>query len=152
MKKIFLLLTFVLFVQSLPAQMLENSWYAPLFLYTNGPGRIYPYFNSHILRVGYRYTMAAVPNRGYKFAGWQPVDVFTITQTNFSISGRPILPPMQSIIPSPMPISTYNPNLAFKMQGVILITTNGSNPNITRAYGWQANFVPWYQNVPGPQR
>jgi hypothetical protein len=152
MKKILLLLAMVLAVQWLPAQVVENSWYAPLFVFTNGPGRIFQAYNGEILRVGDRYTMEAVPNRGYKFASWQPVNVFIITQTNFDGEGKPILPPVRSIVPSVVPTNIYSPDLDFIMDDITWISPEGSNPSIARTSGWQANFVPWYQYVPVPRR
>jgi hypothetical protein len=152
MKKIFFLLAIILAVQSLPAQLTDNSLFQPLFLSTNGPGRIFPAYHGEMLRVGRRYTIEAVPDRGYKFASWQPVTVFIITQTNYDSGGEPILPPDQSIISSVVPTNIYRPDLEFRMQGVIWITSNGNNPNIARAFGWQANFVPWYEPVPRPPR
>lgn len=61
MKKIFLLLTMILTVHSLPAQVAGNSLFQPLFLYTNGPGRILPAYHGEMLRVDRRYAIEAVP-------------------------------------------------------------------------------------------
>jgi hypothetical protein len=150
MKKIFLLLLIVLAIQWLPAQPPGDSIEAPLFVFTNGRGQIYPNYDGEMLKVGRRYRMKAVPENGYRFASWEPVNVFIITQTNFTALGEPILPPVVSIVPSDVPTYTYRPDLKFTMKDIIWISPDGSNPNIIRAFGWQANFVPWYQPVPRP--
>jgi hypothetical protein len=148
MKKILLLLVIILAIQTLPAQVNEGDFYVPLYVFTNGPGRIHPFRQGEVLRVGRRYAMTAIPERGYKFAGWQPVDVFIITQTNFNAHGEPILPPIQSIVPSLGPTNSYEAELDFTMRDTIWISPDGSNPSIVRAFGWQANFVPWYERLP----
>ncbi len=90
--------------------------------------------------------MEAIPDAGYAFSSWQPVNVFTTTQTNFDAMGNPILPPIVSTVASPVPDYTGQATLEFTMQPVLDVTSVGSNPNITEGFGWQANFVP----VPEP--
>ena len=97
-----------------------------------------------------RFGMTAVPERGYKLAGWQEVNVSITTQTNFDANGNPILPPVQSIVLSFGPTNDYSHDLEFKMQDIEWITL-GSNPEIAQAFGWQVNFVPWYEPVMKPQ-
>jgi len=115
---------------------------APLYLFTSGSGSITPLQNGDLLQVGQTYDMTAIPDSGFVFSSWQPVNVFAITQTNFDSGGNPILPPMTSIVPSLVPQFTYQPDLQFVMQPLMAITTNGQNPNISQSVGWQANFVP----------
>lgn len=119
---------------------------APLQLFINGSGSVTPLQSGQLLEVGQSYEMTAIPDPGFVFSSWQPVNAFTFTQTNFDVNGNPILPPVVSVDPSQIPQYTYNPVLDFTMQPVEDITTNGSNPNITEEPGWQANFVP----VPEP--
>jgi hypothetical protein len=142
MKKLFLLLAILLTVEWMPAQPPGDRIYSPLFVYTNGPGQIYPVNDGEMLQVGRVYKMKAVPDRGYKFASWQPVNIFILTQTNFNAQGEPILPPIVSIVPAVVPTYTYRPNLRFTMQDVEWISIDGGNPSIMRAFGWQVNFVP----------
>ncbi len=116
--------------------------FAPLFLYTNGSGSVLPLQNGQSLEVGQYYEMTATPALGYVFSGWQVVNVFIITETNFNTDGEPILPPVVSTVQSPVPTYTNDATLQFAMQAEINITSAGSNPSIVRAFGWQANFVP----------
>lgn len=116
------------------------------FLFTNGDGNITPYQSGQMLQVGQTYNITATPDVGYQFSSWQPVQVFIFTQTNFNGSGNPILPPVQSIVPSIIPTNIYGAELTFTMQDTISVTSAGENPNIVEAFGWQANFLP----VPEP--
>jgi hypothetical protein len=116
--------------------------YAPLYLFTNGDGSISPLQDGQSLEVGQSYEMEAVPDSGFVFSSWQPVNVFAITQTNYDGFGNPILPPITSVVPSTVPQYTYQPVLDFTMQPLMLVTPADSNPNITESFGWQANFVP----------
>lgn len=142
MKKVFLLLAVVLAFQRLHAQSADNESFAPLLLYTNGPGKIVPFDGGEMLEAGQKYVITAVPDAHFEFSSWQPVNVFIITQTNFDAYGNPILPPDQSIVPSVVPTYIYRADLQFTMQDAVLITPDGANPNIVQAFGWQANFVP----------
>ncbi len=49
---------------------------APLYLYTSGDGNITPLESGQLLDVGQSYDMTAVPDAGYVFSSWQPVNVF----------------------------------------------------------------------------
>jgi hypothetical protein len=142
MKKIFLLLVIVLVVQRMPAQPPGERIFAPLYLYTNGQGQVGPVYDGQMLQVGRVYRAKAVPDFGYKFASWQPVNIFIITQTNFDAQGEPILPPVQSVTTAVVPTFIYRPDLKFTMRDAIWITADGNNPSIVEAFGWQANFVP----------
>ena len=146
------LVTFGLAVQQLPAQPSDDNRgfifnggdisFAPLLVFTNGSGQIFPYVDGQLLQVGRRYSMLAVPDRGYVFADWEPVDVFTFTQTNYDESGQPIYPLIVSTALSPVPEYTRSPLLKFTMQQPVEMTGNGANPSVTLSEGWQANFVP----------
>lgn len=113
---------------------------APLYLYTSGDGSITPYQSGQMLEVGQTYDITAVPDAGYEFSSWQPVDVFIFTTTNYN-NGVPILPPVVSIVPSVEETNIYVSDLEFTMQDVMQVSSEGSDPDIVRAFGWQADFV-----------
>jgi hypothetical protein len=112
--------------------------YAPLFLYTNGMGAVYPYKGGDLLQVGRSYGLVAIPMNGYTFAYWTRVNVFTITQTNFDADGIPTDVIHSTVVSSTAPVSTY-PELRFTMQPEEVIALG--NPTITRSIGYEANFV-----------
>lgn len=114
---------------------------APLYLYTSGDGSITPYQSGQMLEAGQTYEITAIPDAGYQFSSWQPVNIFIITQTNYA-GGNPIIPPVQSIIPSVVPTNIFGADLEFALQSVLDVTADGLNPNIVEASGWQADFVP----------
>lgn len=143
-----LLLTSILAAQQLPAQLSDDNHgspikasdvsYAPLLLYTSGAGRIIPFEDGQSLQVGRRYFMIAIPDRGYVFTNWTPVNVFTTTAivTN---NGVPTV--LTNTITSAGPAYTRCPVLKFTMQPVEVIEDN-SLLTISVSEGWQANFVP----------
>jgi hypothetical protein len=114
----------------------------PLYLFISGSGSVTPLQNGQSLEVGQSYEMTAVPDPGFTFSSWQPVDVFTTTQTNFDGFGNPILPPVVSTVATPVPSYTFQPVLDFTMQAEQQVTPVGSNPSIVEDFGWQANFMP----------
>jgi hypothetical protein len=141
MKKFVLLLLVTLAMVCFARQSHAQGTLAPLYLFTSGAGSITPFQNGDLLQVGQSNNMTAIPDSGYTFSSWQLVNVFIIAQTNFDSGGNPILPPITSIDASPVPQFTYQPELGFIMQPLMMIITNGSNPNIAEIVGWQANFV-----------
>lgn len=165
MKSTFLLLAVILAVQQLPAQMTDNIHdlpgtnhdisYAPLLLFTNGAGRIIPFQNEQMLRVGREYVMFAIPDRGFVFTNWNQVNVFTLTTAEIDYGTTP---PVTNFVASndlsSEPAYTRNPFLIFKMspEQVLFetIETNGSSVtlnSLTLNVGWQANFVPLKRNM-----
>jgi len=147
MKKVFLLLAVMLTVQRLPAQTADNSLFQPLFLYTNGPGRIYPAYNGERLRVGGRYTIEAVPDRGDKFAYWQPVNIITSTLYLRDQDGNVVTNVETDVIPVDTNYVTDRV-LTFRIPPAVVISLGTNNGAISLNEGWQANFVPWYQPLP----
>ncbi|HEY3760512.1 MAG TPA: hypothetical protein VGN23_02080 [Verrucomicrobiae bacterium] len=142
MNKIRLFLFVTLAMMCFTHRACAQATYSPLFLFTNGDGGVTPYQSGDSLEVGQNYEMTAIPNPGYMFSCWEPVNVFVITQTNYNSNG-PILPPVVSIVPSVVDIPyTNDVTLDFTNQAEMLITSSGSNPSIIRASGWQANFIP----------
>jgi hypothetical protein len=113
-----------------------------LYLFISGSGSVTPLQNGQLIEAGQSYEMTAVPDPGFAFSSWQPVNVFTLAQTNFDGSGNPILPPVVSTVANPVPSYTFQPVLDFTMQAEQEVTPDGSNPSIVEDFGWQANFVP----------
>ena len=141
MKKFMLILLVTLATVCFTRESRAQGTLAPLYLFTSGAGSITPFQNGDLLQVGQSNNMTAIPDSGYAFSSWQLVNVFIITQTNFDSGGNPILPPITSVDPSPVPQFTYQPELGFNVQPLMEISGGGQNPNIAEIVGWQANFV-----------
>lgn len=114
--------------------------YAPLFLLIQGNGRVLPFENGQMLPVGRDFELSAFPDRGYEFAYWSPVDVFTDTEVIYDSNGVP-LPPRISVTISPIPKQIPRPSLRFTMQPVEVIVDIPGVRTLTRGEGWQATFV-----------
>jgi hypothetical protein len=146
-----LLLTFTLAMQPLPAQTnidhhgfatpMRDAVYAPLLIFTNGPGRIYPFEKGQILQVGERYQMCAVPDRGCVFTNWMKVNVFTLTTITVDEEGHAKAPVISTVL-SPIPEYINTPYLNFIMEPESTLYDNPGVETITESIGWQANFVP----------
>jgi hypothetical protein len=178
MKKLLLLFGAVLLAQPLLAQPPEafpgcsentNLSFAPLFLYTNGPGKIYAFtVGDHDrlrlveageeLPVGGRFALLAVPERGYELTNWNAVNVFTLTTAITETLGSADTTYFNtSTIISDLPPTSKDPVLIEEVPAVDVIlatiTTNVggafvTNSELTQAKGWQANFVA----LPPPRR
>jgi hypothetical protein len=109
-------------------------------LYTDGPGRFFPFHDGQMLQVGRNYEMIAVPQWGYVFTHWTPVDVFTITEIKYDLDGNP-LPPMVFTMVSPEQEVIRKPVLRFAMQPVEVILDVPGVENITLSRGWKAHFA-----------
>ena len=48
---------------------------APLSLFINGGGTVSPLTNGQPLEIGQTYNIAAIPEAGFTFRSWQPVDL-----------------------------------------------------------------------------
>jgi hypothetical protein len=152
MKHIFLLLAAIFAAQQLPAQQKNDIHgcashgltvsYASLALFTNGSGRIFPFQDGQMLRVGREYSMFAIPDRGFVFTNWNQVNVFTLTSVEIDYN---TIPPttnfVTSVDVSPLPAGPGLPFLRFTMEPeqTLYETASGS---LTVSVGWQANFVP----------
>lgn len=113
--------------------------FAPLYLFTNGGGSMTPLQNGQLLQVGQTYDMTAIPDSGFAFSSWQPVNVFTFTEFIINPSGDTNF--VVSVTASPVPEYTSQPMLEFTMQPVAVIYDNPGVRTITEGTGWQANFV-----------
>lgn len=152
MKRTCLLLAVVLVVQQMSAQVPDDIHgsavkdgevtNAPLLLYTTGEGRILPFHYGQMLQVGRKYRMIAIPDRGFVFTNWNPVNVFTLTSAEIDYNTSPPTTNfVTSVDLSPVPAYTKNPLLRFTMEPEeVLFETNGNS--LTVGIGWQANFVP----------
>lgn len=158
MKNIFILLALMSLTLQMPAQTTSdghNSGFqsdavsrAPLLLFTNGQGQVFPLRNGQIFRlhngqmleVGGNYVLEAVPDRGFAFTNWNPVRVFTFTEVILDESGNANT--ITNMVVSPVPNYTRNPVLRFTMQPVEVLYDVPGVGTITEGEGWQANFVP----------
>ena len=150
MKSFFILLAVTLAVQTLPAQPAEDTpgsvpvtngvSFSPLYVFTNGPGRILPFQDGQPLEVGRIYKIIAFPDRDCEFTNWQPVNVFIFTETTLNMNGT-TNPPVTSVVASPVP--EYYPDFALKFtnQPVQVLFDVPGVRTVSRAVGWQANFV-----------
>jgi hypothetical protein len=146
--KHFLLLGILSLVLHLPRQLLADDArqnlnrggvpLAPLLLFTTGSGQIVPFHDGQMLEVGHRYVMTAVPEPGYQFANWNPVNVFTFILQVLDEAGN--VQTVTNTVLSPVQRFTSRPALMFEMQAEEVIL---SSPALTiiQGVGWQANFV-----------
>jgi hypothetical protein len=118
---------------------------APLYLYINGSGSVLPLQNGQSLVVGQTYDMQGIPDAGFEFSSWQPVNVFDSTTITLDSNGDPN-PPVVSITASPVPVFTLQPDLEFTMQPQVVLFDIPGVRTVTRGQGWQVDFVP----VPEP--
>lgn len=112
--------------------------YAPLHLFINGAGGVSPLLDEGMLVVGQSYTMTAIPDSGFAFSSWQPVNVFTFTSYIVDVGGG--VSTNISVIASPVPQYINTPSLSFTMQPENLIYDNPGLRTITEGSGWQVNF------------
>jgi hypothetical protein len=170
MKKMLLLLVAIVLVEPLHAQLIDDSSVAeqvtdasvaPLYVFTNGPGRIYaferldgnPFYlvqAGETLPVGNRVVLYAVPNPGYQFKNWNLVNVFTLTSTIVNDLDGTVITNNSSINVSKLPTTFRWPEMVTEVQPpIVLFTTYTTNldssivtNNVLTAFGgWQANFV-----------
>ena len=150
MKNIYALLALMSLVLQMPAQtssgghgsgfQSDDVSYAPLLLFTNGPGRVFPLHDGQILEVGRKYVVVAVSDRGFAFTNWNPVNVFTFTEITVDAFGNTNT--ISSTVLSPVPKYTRDPLLRFTLPPVEVIYDDPGVRTITVSVGWQANFVP----------
>src|ERR1700722_9638555 len=77
MKKLLLFLALLPISQWLSAQDMDFDSLTPLPLYINGEGKNFPFQEGQMLPIGQRFFELAIPDRGYRFNGWEQVEVFT---------------------------------------------------------------------------
>ena len=118
--------------------------YAPLHLFINGSGGVSPLLDGEMLEVGQSYDMTAIPDSGFAFSSWQPVNVFTFT--SYVVDAGGTVSTNISVLSSPVAQFTYTSSLSFTMQSENLIYDNPGVNTITEGSGWQVNF----EAVPEP--
>ncbi len=148
-KNLFYALVFLLLALNVSAQVAEDeggsyyfpgSDYAPLLLFTNGGGKILRAQDGQILQVGRTYMVRAIPDPGYVFVNWNPVLVYTDTEStslpvDFSTTSQSV-----STVVSQINRFYPRPVLQFTLQPEELLL-NAPFRTITVESGWQANFV-----------
>jgi hypothetical protein len=132
-------------IGAIASQARAQSTNAPLYVSINGSGNVSPLTNGEWLVVGQAYNMVAVPNPGFVFSNWEPVNVFTYTSITVNSDGSTNMPVI-SVVASPIPNFTNQPSLDFVMQPVVVIYDSVSL-TITKGAGWQANFEPVVLNI-----
>jgi hypothetical protein len=146
--KIFTLIALAVFgVLCLPHNGEAQGTLTPLDLFTVGNGSITPFQNGQLLEVGQNYEMTAIPDPGFDFSSWQPVEVFTYTAFQLDyINGNVITNTISNVFDVAAPTYTTQPVLDFTMQAVTNINDNPGISTLTESSGWQANF----EAVPEP--
>jgi hypothetical protein len=132
----------------------QGMQYAPLELFTNGPGRITPLHAGQMLEVWQTYNMAATPDPGAAFYNWEYVDVFIRTTRVTNDSGG-VITNVQTTVTSKNQFF-ISPELIFTARPVF-VAVHSDQLTTTSAYGWRANFGPVresvepevYQTMPG---
>jgi hypothetical protein len=113
---------------------------APLLLFTNGSGRVFPLQEGQMFKVGQECVMVADADRGFMFSNWTLVNVFTITEVYFDGSGNAHTTTTTDV--SPVGVYTKTRLLRFTMRPVEVFMDEPGVLTITESVGWQANFVP----------
>jgi hypothetical protein len=123
--------------------------YAPLFLYTNGFGKIYIFQDGRqiqdgqMLEVGSKFTLIAIPGEGYKFKNWNPVNVNIFVLSYLDSSGNTNT--ITTIAPQIQPQTIGGFILKSEVQPEVVINDT-PEISLTGDVGWQANFEPVYRN------
>jgi hypothetical protein len=148
------LMVLAIFCLDRPSYSRETSAHretlSPLYLYTSGSGTITPYQDEQMLEPGKIYQLTAVPAPGFRFASWQPVNVYVMTSKIVdTLGGESLTNVSVSTDTALLPVYSLRPPLRFTMQAPALLyataVTNGNSVAIsilTLSRGWQANFVP----------
>jgi len=132
----------------------QDTQYAPLEIFTNGPGRIAPLHAGQMLEGWQTYNMVATPDSGAAFYNWEYVDVFIRTTRVTNDSGA-VITNIQKTVGSKNEFFT-NPELLFTARPVFVAVLS-DQMTTTSAYGWRANFgtvrepvePDVYQTMPG---
>src|SRR6187455_1031015 len=94
----------------------QGTAYAPLQVFTNGPGRISPFHAGQMLEVWGTRRMVAISDPGFAFISWEWVDVF-IKTTRFTNSTGGISTNIEKTVTSKQRFYT-TPELSFIVQPV----------------------------------
>src|SRR5689334_1841637 len=113
----------------------QGTLYAPLEVFTNGPGRISPLHSGQLLEVWQTYSMAATPAPGAALYHWEYVDVFIQTTRSTNGDGE-VVTNVQKTVTSKNQFFS-NPELVFTARPVFVAVHNDQQTT-TSAYGWRA--------------
>ena len=138
MKKFTLITLVIATMMTFTRQSHAQGTFASLFLLIDGSGSISPLQNGEMLEVDTNYTMTAIPDSGFAFGSWQPVNVFI--STSLVTNEGTVYGTTNTVMASIPDYIETNP-LTFTMQPQEEIANN-----VYESSGWQANFVP----VPEP--
>ena len=117
----------------------QDANYAPLEVFTSGPGRVSPLHAGQMLEVYQTYSMKAIPESGFAFYNWEWVDVFIVTTHNTNGSGG-VVTNVQKTVTTKDCFFTQ-PELIF-IAGPVSVGECCDERTTTSAYGWRANFGP----------
>jgi len=128
--------------------------YAPLQVFTNGPGRISPFHSGQMLEVWGTYSMVAIPDPGFSFISWEWVDVFLKTTRITNSTGGMSTNIEKTVTSKQQFFATAE--LSFIVRPVFE-TIHSDVLSTASMYGWRANFGPVrepvepdiYQTIPG---
>ena len=115
----------------------QTGVYAPLQIFTNGPGRISPLHAGQMLEVWGTYSMVAIPDPGFAFNTWEWLDVF-IKTTRITNNTGAISSNIEKTVTSNKQFFT-TPELRFIVRPVFE-TVHSDVLSSASVYGWQANF------------
>jgi hypothetical protein len=127
-------------------QSFAQGTLAPLYLLINGGGSVSPLTNGAMLEVGQPYHMVAIPNAGFVFNSWQPLNVFTTTAFTIDPTTGNTNTVVSTLV-SVVPAYTNQASLDFVMQPVVVIADTPGVRTITKSSGWRANFSPISLNI-----
>lgn len=144
MRKFTVVLLVALATACFPSPGHAQGTLSSLLLFTTGSGSITPFQNRQLLVVSQSYDMTAVPDSGYTFSSWQPVNVFFFTDIVSDGSGG--FSTNMSTVTSLLPESSEASTLNFTMQAPQVVFDGPGVRTVTESSGWQANFAP----VPEP--
>jgi hypothetical protein len=141
MKKLINIVFVILMTLCLARHGHAQGTLVPLPLFTDGNGSITPFQDGQLLEAGQTYEMTAIPDAGFAFSSWQPVNVYTETTYIISTLGGSTTTNINtSTVNSPLPATSEQATLDFTMQPMDVIY-DSENSTLTVISGWQANFV-----------
>jgi Divergent InlB B-repeat domain len=141
MKKFILIVFVILVTLCLARHGHAQGTLVPLPLFTDGNGSITPFQDGQLLEAGQTYEMTAIPDAGFAFSSWQPVNVYTETTYIISTLGGSTTTNINtSTVDSFLPVTSEQAALDFTMSPMNVIYDTG-NSTLTLISGWQANFV-----------
>ncbi len=117
----------------------QEAQYAPLEVFTSGPGRISPLYAGQMLEVWQTYNMMATPDPGAAFCNWEYVDVFIQTTRTTDGAGG-VATNVQKAVTSKHQFFRDS-ELIFTARPVV-VSVHNDQLTTTSAYGWRANFGP----------